>query len=94
MKARKQRKKAQRKESQPVNGCRNVGYGSNGGYISNEFRDKEASYQICPEMKTNDNSMSRCNNYTINRGFCQDLKKRESNGSTTFIRKLYTNYLL
>ena len=75
--ARKQRKKAQRKESQPVNGCRNVGYGRNGGYTSNEFRDKEVSYQICPEMKTNDNSMSRCNNYTINRGFRQDLKKKE-----------------
>ena len=75
--ARKQRKKAQRKESQPVNGCRNVGYGRNGGYSSNEFRDKEASYQICPETKTNDNSMSRCNNYTINRGFRQDVKKKE-----------------
>ena len=41
--ARKQQKKAQRKESQPVNGCRNVGYGRNGGY-SNEFRNKKASY--------------------------------------------------
>ena len=74
---RKQQKKAQRKESQPVNGCRNVDYGRNGGYNSNEFRDMEASYQICPETKTNDNSMSRCNNYTINRGFRQDRKKKE-----------------
>ena len=72
---RKQRKKAQRKaESQPVN--RNVGYGRNGGYTSNEFRDKEVSYQICPEMEINDNSMSRCNNYRINRAFRQDLKKK------------------
>ena len=37
--ASKQRKKAQRKESQPMNGCRNVGYGRNGGYSSNEFRE-------------------------------------------------------
>ena len=92
---RKQRKKAQRKaDSQPVNGCRNVGYGRNGGYTSNEFRDKEASYQIFPEMKTNDNSMSRCNNYRINRGFRQDLKKKARIKWFNYIRKLSTNYLL